>query len=289
VATGSDFVAARESLIERLKVAAATDDRIAACWLRGSLADGSADALSDVDAYLAVRDEDFDTVFAERRAIVARLGRVLFLADGIIPGLDAVNAILEGPAKLDLVFERLSRSPEVQRPAAVMLVDRVGLGPRLQTGWEPSLDSVGRRISALYSGIRQGGAWPIRLLLRGQWAMFATVELRLINENLATLMAVRVYPRLLFKNPFTMPRLLPQEQQAELEAFSLALVEGVARRDLTALRDLHLRIFDAVVGEGKAALAGLGLSYPGTDAGDARTRAMYAQQWPADVPSPAEE
>jgi len=277
---GAEFVAARAALIERLAALATNDDRIAACWLQGSLADGSSDALSDVDAYLVVADDDFDAVFAERRAIVERPGRVLFLADGIIPGLSAVNAILEGPAKLDLVFEHLSRSPEVERPAVLMLADKSGLQPKLRTGWEPPLDSIAPRVRMLFSGIRQGGTWPIRLLLRGQLAMFATVELRLINENLATLMAVQVYPRLLFKNPFTMPRLLRPEQQAELEELSFAVLEAMPRRDLGALRENHLRVFDAVLREGKAALAALGLPYPGTDEGDAGLRRMYEQQWP---------
>ncbi len=170
---------------------------------------------------------------------------MLFLADDIIPGLNAVNAILEGPAKLDLIFERLSRSPEVQRPAAVMLVDKANLESRLKTGWEPSLDSVAPRVRAIFSGARQGGAWPIPLLLPGQWATFATAELRLINENLATMMAVTC-------------------------------------RDLAALRELHLRIADAFVREGRVALAALGVPYPGTESGDAGLREMYERCWPSD-------
>ncbi len=71
---GDEFVAAREALIERLVAVATADDRIAACWLQGSLADGSSDALSDIDAYFAIADVDFDAVFAERRAIVEWLG-----------------------------------------------------------------------------------------------------------------------------------------------------------------------------------------------------------------------
>lgn len=281
-----DFVAARERLIGRLRDVATADDRIAACWLQGSLADGSADALSDVDAYIAAADGDFDAVFGERRAIVERLGRVLFLADGIIPGLNAVNVVLAGPAKLDLVFERLSRSPDVQRPAFVLFVDKVGLGPQLKRGWEPPLEAVAARLRPLFSGVRQGSTWPIRLLLRGQWATYATAELRLINENLAGMMAVQVYPRLLFKNPFTVPRLLPPEQRAVLEELSLAVMQGVAQRDLAGLRELHLRIVDAFMHEGKAALAALDLPYPGTEDGDAGLREMYEACWPAQAPEP---
>ncbi|HLZ71545.1 MAG TPA: nucleotidyltransferase domain-containing protein [Dehalococcoidia bacterium] len=280
----ASFVSARDAVIARLTAVANDDDRIAACWLQGSLADGTADALSDIDAYLSVPDEQFDAVFAARHTLVERLGEVLFFADGLIPGLHAVNAILAGPAKLDLFFERASLCAEVQRPALLLLVDKAGLAASLTSGWEPPLARVAGMVRTTFNGTRQGGLWPMRLLLRGQWAMFASVELRFINENLAMMMAVQHYPRLLFKNPFTMTRLLPPEQQATLEALSAAVMDGVVRRDLAALRDLHIRAYDLFVQEGKAALASLGLPYPGTEAGDAGQRAMYARQWPTDIP-----
>ncbi len=164
------------------------------------------------------------------------------------------------------------------------LVDKADLVSRLKIGWEPPLERVAGLIQATFSGVLQGGTWPLRLLLRGQWATFATVELRLINENLAMMMAVQVYPRLVFKNPFTVPRLLRPEQQSGLEMLSAAVMEGVVRRDADALRDVHIRVVDAFLREGKAALALLNLPYPGTEAGDAGLRLMYERQWPADVP-----
>lgn len=285
MASGEDFVRAREAVIARLREVVDADERIVACWLQGSLADGTADALSDVDAYLAVADAQFDPLYAARRELVARLGEVLVLSDGLLPGLQAVNAILTGPVKLDLFFERLSKLGEAQRPALRMLVDKAGLAPSLRGGWEPPLERVAGMVRATFAGTRQGGLWPMRLLLRGQWAMFASLELRFINENLAAMMAAQVYPRLLFKNPFTMTRLLPPEQQATLEGLSAAVMDGVARRDLAALRDVHIRAYDRFLREGKAAFAALGLPYPATEAGDAGMRETYARQWPTEQPS----
>ncbi|HZQ34902.1 MAG TPA: hypothetical protein VFD32_03140 [Dehalococcoidia bacterium] len=282
MASAEQFVRAREAVIGRLTELATEDERIAACWLQGSLADGTADALSDIDAYLAVPDEQFDAVYAGRRELLAQLGEVLVLADGLIPGLHTVNAILAGPAKLDLFFERAGKVAEGQRPAVRMLVDKAGLAGSLQGGWEPPLERTAGMVRAHFSGTRQGGLWPMRLLLRGQWAMFATVELRFINENLAAMMAAQVYPRLLFKNPFTMTRLLPPEQQATLEALSTAVMDGVARRDLAALREVHIRAYDLFLREGRAAFAALGQPYPGSEAGDAGLRAAYTRQWPAE-------
>ncbi len=274
------FEQRREALITRLEALAGHDQRIVALWLQGSLAAGTADALSDVDAYLAIADEQFDAVYAARLQLAAMLGDVLAWADAIVPGLNALHCVLAGPVKLDLFFERASQAPNVNRPAVRVLVDKAGLGPRLKTGWRPSPASTAQRMDAVFRGTRQGCTWPVRLLLRGQWSIFAMAELEVINDNLALLMAVQTDPALLFHNRFSYPRLLRPEQRAELDGLTRVLLEAVVRRDLAAMRDAHLRIYDALVREGRAAYAALGMEYPGTEAGDAAIRAFYERDWP---------
>ncbi len=168
-----------------------------------------------------------------------------------------------------------------------MLVDKAGVRARLLARAEPEAPAVGPRIQALYGIIRQGGAWPIRLLMRGQWSMFAMCELELINDNLATLMAVQHDPRLLSKNRFSLALSLPAHQQAELDELSATVIEGLARRDLGVLREVHLRIYDALVREGKAALSALDLPYSGTEEGDASFRELYTKYWPQQIAGPA--
>src|SRR5205823_650443 len=85
------FAQRRERLVERLKGIVRGDPRIVALWLQGSLADGTADPLSDVDAYVAIEDTAFDEVFAERVVLAGRLGKVLAFADAVVPGLKAIH------------------------------------------------------------------------------------------------------------------------------------------------------------------------------------------------------
>jgi hypothetical protein len=110
------------------------------------------------------------------------------------------------------------------------------------------------------------------------------VELELINEYLATFMAARVEPRLLFKNRLTVARLLRPEQQAELDSLTFDVLSALHSRDPAALRDIHLRINDVMVREGRAAFTRFGMPYPGTDEGDAAIRAFYEREWPLVLP-----
>jgi hypothetical protein len=279
------FERARADLVERLRDFATRDERIVACWVQGSIADGTADALSDVDAYILARDEACENLFAERRTIAERLGPVLFFADGTVPGLRIANCLLAGPVKLDLVFGKESEAGAGRRTPFAMLVDKAGVDERLRSRAAAEPQSVGARMQAVYGLIRQGGLWPIRLLVRGQWSVYAMCELEVINDNLAALMAVQIDPALLIKNRFTIPLRLRHEQRAELDALSAEVIAALAKRDVQALLALHLRVFDALVREGRAALASLGLPYPATEEADAAMRRVYVEHWPAHVPA----
>ena len=110
------------------------------------------------------------------------------------------------------------------------------------------------------------------------------VELELVNDNLAMLMAAQIDPRLLFHNRLSYPRLLPSERRMQLDALTGDLLAALAQRDLMALRDVHLRINDMIVREGRAAYGALGMAYPGSEEGDAAIRAFYEREWPAAIP-----
>lgn len=287
--TARNFEEQREGLVQRLTALVQDDDRLVALWLQGSLADGTADPLSDVDAYIAVRDEDFDAVYGERVAIVEALGDILASMDATTPGLRAVHALLAGPVKLDLFFERASAAANPTRPAVRLLLDKDGVGGRLRTDWQPPVEATARLVKATIWGTRQGAAWPLRLLHRGQWSTLAMTELDLINGQLAQLMLVQADPSLRYRNPFTVHRHLRAEQQAELDTLTDAALAALSTRDLTALRDVHLRIFDALVRAGRAACAALGIAYPLEAAADAAIRDLYVREWPqslCDEPAP---
>jgi predicted nucleotidyltransferase len=277
------FVEARNLVVERLRQAAQADARIIACWLQGSLASGAADDLSDIDACVTVDDVSLDQFLDDRDRFCGTLGTLLFLTAGTVPGNRIVHCLFDGPVKLDLLLLKASEVDRGTRAPIVMLVDKAGVSPRLLARPEEAAPEVGPRIQALYGIIRQGGMWPIRLLVRGQWSMFGMCELELISDNLAALMAARHDPKALGMNRLSLPLSLPSQQQAELDELSTAVVAALARRDLALLREVHLRIFDALVREGRAALSALGLPYPGTVEGDAGLRELYIKHWPQHV------
>ena len=155
------FEAAREATLAALARLAEADSRIEALWLQGSLAAGGADPYSDIDAYLAVRDADYDAVWAEREDLLGRLGGPLAWSDATAPGLMAVHALTPGGVRLDLFFEKASSVDATPRPAVKVLVDKAGVVARLRLGWEPSTAVVARIITTTIRMTRQGATWPL--------------------------------------------------------------------------------------------------------------------------------
>ena len=87
------FESAREATLSALTELAKAESRIAALWLQGSLAAGGADPFSDIDAYLAIRDDDYDAVWGDREGLLTRLGGALAWSNATTPGLAAVHAL----------------------------------------------------------------------------------------------------------------------------------------------------------------------------------------------------
>lgn len=271
------FIAGREALIARLAGTVRADDRLAALWLQGSLADGSDDPWSDIDAYIAVRDGAFEAVFAERWQILERTIPVLARSEE--PALRMLNCVVAGPAKLDLFFEPVDSISGKVRPAVRVVLDKDGVTGGLRGGWTPPVERAAEMVDRMFRGTFQGGLWPVRFLGRGQWVMLAGVELQLVNDFLAAMMAVQIDPALLFKNPFSRPRHLPAARQAELDALGEKVLRAGAARDPAAMRDAHLAIIDTYFREGRAAYAAVGLAYPFTPETEDGFRAIYRDLW----------
>jgi hypothetical protein len=274
------FEQRRDEVVAALVALAERTPSIGALWLQGSLARGDADALSDVDAYLAIEDAAFDSVFERRLEMIGGLRPVLASADATVPGLKCVHALLGGGVRLDLYFEKQSDIGGSPRPAVKVLVDRAGVGAQLRTGWAPAIGAIGRTIQLIVRMTRQGGTWPLRVLLREQWSTFAMMELDLINAQLAQLMAVAADPANFFQNPFSLSRRLGDAERSQLDALTSEVLDGVARRDRAALLATHLRILDGLVREGRAACTALGVDYPISEAGDADLKQLLEEAWP---------
>ena len=64
--------AGRDALLTRIMTQVATDTRVVAAWLFGSLSRQSADGLSDIDLWLVVADEAVDALAAARFETTSR-------------------------------------------------------------------------------------------------------------------------------------------------------------------------------------------------------------------------
>jgi predicted nucleotidyltransferase len=122
----------REQLLERIAVMLKSDPRIVAAWLFGSLGDGSADSLSDIDLWIVVADEYVEEMSAARSEYVARIGHPLLIQEAPqnAPAGGAYLLVLyhgdAGPQQVDWYWQARSRA---QIPNGVrLLFDRIGLG-----------------------------------------------------------------------------------------------------------------------------------------------------------------
>jgi predicted nucleotidyltransferase len=275
------FETARAAILAALTAWSEADPRIEALWLQGSLATGQADPFSDIDAYVAVTDNAFDDVWAERATVLDRLGGALAWSPATTSGLSAVHALMIGGARLDLFFEKASAAPSAPRPIAKPLLDKTDLVARLRLDWQAPAPVVARIIQTIIRMTRQGATWPLRVIGRGQWPTLAMMELDLINAQLAQLMAVRHDTANFYKNSFSLAPLLTAEERELLAQLTADALSALAARDAAALKPVHLRLLDALVAQGKGACQALGVDYPISDEDEAEVRALIERSWPA--------
>jgi len=266
-------IAARhDAVIEGLTAAARTDARVAAAWLQGSRADGSADAFSDIDYYIAVNDEAFGSF--DKLEFVDSVVPVLVHTD--LFGTYGIACLLEGPVKLDFFVERVSTAPMLPRPAARLLVETAPIV--LDTGWEPSREEVAKQVDSTIRTTFQGASWPVRLLRRDQWMTHAYSEFMLVHNVIVPLILVQQDLRAFHRNPMTRERLLTDGQRAEVDALAQDVLVALAARSPEASLKAHLRIVDAIGAAGRCACTAFGLEFP--EAAEREARSLFEREWP---------
>ena len=272
----SDAISARhEAVLERLTEAARGDERVAAAWLQGSRADGSADPYSDIDLYVALQDEAYGGF--DKLEFIERAARVVVHAE--LPGLAGVVCLLEGPVKLDFLIEKASAVGGPSRPAAKMLVDKAGIEATLRLGWTPTDDELAKQIDMLIRMTFQGATWPVRLLGRGQWMTHAFSELSLIHEVIVPLMAVQDDRRIFHRNRLTRERYLSEEARREVDGLAGDVLRALAARSLAEAYRAHCRIHELLGRVGREACAAFGLEFP--EAAEREVARFYEREWPS--------
>ena len=276
----ASFEPARAAVLTALAEYAEADSAILASWLQGSLATGQADAFSDIDAYLAVNDADFESRWSERANLLTRLGGALAWSDATTPGLAAVHALMAGGARLDLFFEKASAVGAAARPAIRMLVDKAGVESALKLGWQAPAPVVARSITTIIRMTRQGATWPLRVL-RPRTVAHPREDRARPDQRPArpTDGGATRSRELLQKSKCAGPGASDAEQ-GELADLTAAALAALQAHDAAALKAVHLRVQDALIREGRAACAALGVDYPIADSGEREIRRLLDEAWP---------
>jgi predicted nucleotidyltransferase len=113
--------------LERFVAACREDTRVVAAFLGGSHAARTADEYSDLDLYLIVGDQHYDTFFAERRAFLDRLGEPVFFEDFSEFGFDMVVFIFSDGVEGELALGRASGFDHIHGGPFEVLVDKEGI------------------------------------------------------------------------------------------------------------------------------------------------------------------
>lgn len=266
--------ARHETVLEKLIEVAEADDRVVAAWLQGSRADGSADPFSDIDFYIAISDEAYDSF--NRLEFIEQAANVLVHAE--LPGNLGVVCLLEGPVKLDMLVEKASAVGQTKRPAAKMLIDKGNVESKLITGWTPTHEDVANGVDQLLRTTFQGASWPIRLLRRGQWMTHTYSEMTLIHSVIVPLMLAPSDPRVFQRNPMTRERLLPKAEREEIDTLARDVLTALASRSFEKAYSAHLRITDSLGRAGRGACERFDLEFP--EAAEQEALRFYEREWP---------
>jgi hypothetical protein len=133
-----------EELLARVVALLQADERVVAAWLFGSRGRQTADALSDLDLWVVVKDEVCDAIVAERQRYVAQPGKPVLLLEspGNAPARGGyLMALYPGQAGVHQIDWYWQRQSDASRPRkAVLLFDRVGIP---QDTRQEQLDEVG--------------------------------------------------------------------------------------------------------------------------------------------------
>jgi hypothetical protein len=158
------------ALFARLLAVVRRDERIRAFWLSGSLARGVADAGSDLDVIVAVRDADFDAYAANWRDWLATVTPVL-LARQIPDMPGSFYSLTTECLRLDVVVEPVSRLATTPFRRRTVVLDRDGLDAQLPAPVDragPDLERMAFLVEEFYRTLAN---FPPAVLAREDWLL----------------------------------------------------------------------------------------------------------------------
>jgi hypothetical protein len=271
-----EFSVRRDRLIDRAVTIYSVDPRFRAGWLEGSLADGSADAYSDFDLHLCVADDLFHEVWSNRRIVVERFGPILAALD--VPAISEIACLVEGPVKLDVLFEPLGAIAARPRIAVKRLWGHDEIFARFKIVSDLGDDAIKFALQTNMLGFLQGATWPVRMLARSQTSTFLYNEILLVETAIVPLMVLEKDRRTFHRNMFTRARMLAADQARECKTLVDRIVSAVQSGDWMTMRDLHIEIHRRICALGRAAFGRFGMEFPPRV--EEEMVKFYEREWP---------
>ncbi len=259
---------AQDTLIARASEVLADDPKIRAAWLEGSFASGGADPWSDVDLHIAVRDEDWENVFADRLALLGRISPVLGHGEATLPwGAHLVYANLAGPVRLDLYIEKLSGlGAALRKDQPRVLFDHGGVSSTMKLNWHPEV-LARLRLTQLTQGYFFGAGWPVRLAGRGEWATQFANAVVIVNQFLIPAILLQEDDAQFFREAFHNERFLSPERRRQVNELMAQVRDAFAGIEGGSISgEAVAAAYEAVIGaiyrEMRAACEKFGVAYP---------------------------
>lgn len=153
-------------LFDRAAAAFAADERVRGMWVHGAIARGAADAGSDLDISLAVRDADFGRFGEEWRTWLAAITPTL-TARPLGPG--SFYALTPACERFDVIAEPVSKLPVTKLTRRIVVFDRDGLTGLVPPPDDPPPDA-GTIAYLIEETLRQAANFPA-VVVRDDWLM----------------------------------------------------------------------------------------------------------------------
>ena len=260
--------ALQEELIERARQILEDDERVAACWLEGSFASGTADTWSDVDIHVAIYDERYDDFFSGRIDTLNRFRTILAHGETPLPGGSHIlYATLSGPVRLDLYIERLSMVDAVPRwDSPRLLFEREPIAAKLQTTTDVAAH-LPQWLEALVRNFFFGSMWPVRMWGREEWGSLLMNAQAIIFQFLVPAILAQENPKSFYRPHYHNERHLSTARRQQINAIlgeSLTAFGGIdeGSPDVERLVRLHARLIGAIWRELRAACEKWDVPYP---------------------------
>jgi hypothetical protein len=158
--------AAYGSLFEQAAAVFAADDRVRGMWVHGSVASGAADAGSDLDISVAVRDADLGSFADGWRTWLEAITPTL-TARPLGPG--SCYALTATCERLDVIAEPVSKLGATTLSRRVVVFDKDGLDQLIPPPGDPPPDA-GTITFLIEETLRQAANFPA-VIVRDDWLM----------------------------------------------------------------------------------------------------------------------